>query len=78
LKAEHLFPFGFGCVGAAILFGIAGTVFWIWALVDCATKEPNEGSQKVVWIIVILLTHFLGAILYVLIRRPDRLREVGR
>jgi hypothetical protein len=31
-----------------------------------------------VWILVILLTHFLGAILYVLIRRPDRLREVGR
>jgi hypothetical protein len=75
----RIHPFApFGCVGAAILFGIAGTVFWIWALVDCATKEPNEGSSKVVWILVILLTHFLGAILYVLIRRPDRLREVGR
>jgi len=78
VRAHNLFPYGFGCVGAAILFGIAGTVFWIWALVDCATKEPNEGSQKVVWILVILLTHFLGALLYVLIRRPDRLREVGR
>jgi Phospholipase_D-nuclease N-terminal len=75
----RIHPFApFGCVAAAILFGIAGTVFWIWALVDCATKEPNEGSSKVVWILVIILTHFLGAILYVLIRRPDRLREVGR
>jgi len=70
--------FGIGCVLAAIAFGLAGTAFWIWALVDCATKEPNEGSQKVVWILVILLTHFLGALIYILVRRPDRLRQFGR
>jgi hypothetical protein len=72
----HFAPFG--CLGGAILLGIAGTVFWIWALIDCATKEPNEGNQKVVWILVIVFTHFLGALLYVLIRRPDRVRQFGR
>ena len=28
-----------------------GTIFWIWMLVDCATKESNQGSiqtQKMV------------------------------
>jgi hypothetical protein len=72
----HLAPFG--CFGGAILLGIVGTVFWIWALIDCATKEPNEGNQKIVWILVIVFTHFLGAVLYVLIRRPDRVRQFGR
>ncbi|HEY3202404.1 MAG TPA: PLD nuclease N-terminal domain-containing protein [Thermoanaerobaculia bacterium] len=74
----RLFPAGIGCLFAVILFGVAGTVFWIWALIDCATKEPNEWSGKVGWILIILLTHFLGALLYVLIRRPERLRQVGR
>jgi multisubunit Na+/H+ antiporter MnhB subunit len=72
----HLAPFG--CFGGVVLLAIAGTVFWIWALIDCATKEPNEGNQKVVWILVIVFTHFLGAVLYVLIRRPDRVRQFGR
>ncbi len=68
----------FGHLAVIVLFGIAGTIFWIWALVDCATKEPNEGSQKVVWILVIIFTHFIGAVLYVLIRRPQRVRELAR
>jgi len=72
----HAFPLG--CLGGVILLGIAGTAFWIWALIDCATREPNEEGAKVVWIVVILLTHFVGALLYVLIRRPDRLRRFGR
>jgi hypothetical protein len=76
MRIGHFAPFG--CIGGLILFGIAGTIFWIWTLVDCATKEPNEGNSKVVWILVIVFTHFFGALLYVLIRRPDRLREVGR
>jgi hypothetical protein len=63
-----------GCLLAVLAF----SVFWIWALVDCATKEPNEGNTKVVWILVIIFTHLLGALLYTLIRRPDRIRQFGR
>lgn len=74
---RHPGAYGVGCVLALILFGIAGTVFWIWALIDCATKEPNEGSSKVGWILAIVLLHFLGALLYVLVRRPDRVRQTG-
>jgi hypothetical protein len=74
----RLYPHPFGCVAALVLFGIAGTAFWVWALIDCATKEPNEDGQKVVWILVVAILHFLGALLYVLIRRPDRVRRFGR
>jgi len=75
-----LHPFGplaglpCGCGLAALAF----SVFWIWALVDCAMKEPSQGNDKVIWILVILFTHFIGALLYVLIRRPERIRLHGR
>ena len=59
------------------LIGILGTVFWIWMLIDCATKESNQGNDKIVWIIVISLTHFIGATIYFLVRRPTRMRELG-
>ena len=59
------------------LFGILGTVFWIWTLIDCATKESSQGNDKVVWILVIALTHVLGAAIYFLVRRPARIRETG-
>jgi hypothetical protein len=58
------------------LIGISGTILWIWMIIDCATKEP-QGTDKVVWILVILLTHFVGALIYLLVRRPKRIQEVG-
>lgn len=70
-----------GFVMIILLFlgiGALGTVFWIWMLVDCATKESDEGNDKLVWIIVIIFTHFLGALIYYLVRRPQRIEELGR
>lgn len=58
--------------------GVAGTVLWIWMLIDCATNEPAEGTDKLVWILVILFTHLLGALIYLLVRRPERRRVYGR
>ncbi len=61
----------FGC-------GILGTIFWIWMLVDCAINEPSEGNDKLVWILIIALTHLLGALLYYFIRRPQRMILTGK
>ena len=58
--------------------GIGGTVLWVWMLVDCATKEPSEGNDKIVWILVIVFTHFIGALIYLLARRPKRIQLYGR
>ena len=41
----------FGLLSLVFLaLGAVGTIFWIWMLVECATKEPPEGNDKVVWI----------------------------
>jgi hypothetical protein len=66
--------FGLLCFG----LGVLGTVFWIWMLVDCATKEPDIGNQKIVWVVIIALTHLIGATIYYFVRRPQRIAETGR
>jgi hypothetical protein len=57
---------------------IFATLFWIWVLIDCLTKESSEGNDKVVWTIVILFAPLLGALAYYFIRRPERVKTVGR
>jgi hypothetical protein len=60
-----------------LLVGLALVVFWIWMLVDCATKEPSQGNDKIVWILIIVFTHWIGALIYFLVRRPQRKKEFG-
>lgn len=71
IEALFIILIGFGC-------GILGTIFWIWMLIDCANNEPSEGNDKLVWILIIALTHLLGAMLYFFIRRPQRITLTGK
>ncbi len=57
---------------------IAATVFWIKMLIECATKEPDTGNTKLVWVVIIVFTHIIGALIYYVVRRPQRYAEVGR
>ena len=59
------------------LLALAATAFWIWMLVDCITNEPSEGNDKLIWALVILFAHGLGAIIYFMVRRPNRIENYG-
>ena len=61
-----LLPLAIACFG-----------FWIWTLIDCATNEPDTGNNKVVWIIIIVFAHIVGALIYCLCRRDRRIAEAG-
>jgi len=67
-------PFIFG--GGMILFillGILSFVLFLSSLID-AIQNPNlDPTSRIVWILVILLTNGLGAVLYLLIGRSRRL-----
>ena len=43
-------------------------------LVDCLKNEPSEGNDKIVWLLVIVFTKFIGAAIYYFVRRPARMR----
>jgi hypothetical protein len=63
---------------AFLFVGVFGLLVWVAALMDCAMNEPSQGNEKIVWIIIIVFTHLLGALLYLLLRRPRRIAETGR
>lgn len=73
---------GFGlvflCWGIGILASLAYAVFWVIALIDAATKEPSEGNDKLIWILVILLAQGIGPLIYWFVRRPQRIQQYGR
>jgi len=39
-------------------------VFWIWMIVDCATRKFKNDTDKIVWILVILFANLIGAVIY--------------
>jgi hypothetical protein len=57
------------------VLSLLAVVFWIWMLIDCATKEPSEGNEKIVWILIIVFLQAIGALIYFFVRRPTRIRE---
>ncbi len=56
-------------VGAVNLADLA---FWIWMIVDCTVHEPRGASNRPAWIVLIVLTHCVGAAIYFFARRPKR------
>jgi Na+/pantothenate symporter len=58
-----------------VVIGILGTIFWIWMLVDCLTKESNQGNGKVARAVVVAVTYLIGPAIYSFVRQPKRMAE---
>jgi Phospholipase_D-nuclease N-terminal len=67
----RLFPMGIQGIAAL------ASLFWIWVLVDCLTKESSEGNDKVAWSLFILAVPLIGALVYYFVRRPERVKALG-
>ena len=60
-----------GMAGLMIVFwiiGILATLFWIWMLIDVLTSAM-DGTDKILWFLVVFFLHFLGALIYFFVRR---------
>lgn len=75
---ESVFPFFLLLWILFALLGLAAAVFWIFMLIDCVTKEPSEGNDKLIWVLIILFANWIGALVYLLVRRPERIRQTGQ
>ena len=47
-----------------VAFGLASFVFWIWMIADCATNKSLDGTEKIIWLLVVIFLHLLGALIY--------------
>lgn len=55
-----------------ILLGVFGIILPIIALVDIVRNEFT-GSNKIIWVLIVLFFNFIGSILYFKIGRKQRL-----
>lgn len=69
-----LIPGIFGVLLLLLLapLGILIFAFWIWMLVDAIQNRGLSDGEKIAWVIAIIFTHFLGAMLYFFIGHPKR------
>jgi prolipoprotein diacylglyceryltransferase len=59
-------PFGLFSLGIFSIFFFLIValffIFWIWMLVDCVVKKKFD--DKLIWVLVLIFLHFIGALLY--------------
>ena len=58
-----------GILGIILVLLIIGLViflfiFWILMIVDAATRKFKSDTDKVVWILIIVFLHIIGALIY--------------
>ena len=58
--ALWLAPFILGIVAIIVL----SKVFWIYMLVDSIQHKYKDSNDKVVWVLVIIFTGIIGAMIY--------------
>ena len=60
------------------IFGVGIAVFWIWMLVEVLSKETDEDNSRLIWALVIVFTHAIGALIYLIVRRRERITKLGK
>ena len=54
------------------LIVLLASIFWLWMLVDCAMNPRLSDTEKIVWVLIVLFTHFIGAVVYFFVARPKK------
>jgi len=63
-----------GFVGLGFLaLGVLACIFWIWMLIHAITNRGLSGTEKIVWVLVIIFLHFIGALIYFFVGRSRAL-----
>ena len=62
-----------GCGVFGAILGLVTTVFWIWMIVDCVVSPQLTGTDKIVWLLVIIFLHIIGALIYYFVGRKRAL-----
>lgn len=51
-------------------FSLAMIAFWIWMLIHSIQNKGLTDSERIAWVLVIALLHWLGAVIYFFAGRP--------
>ena len=62
-------PFVAVFAGAIAIVAITVLIFWVWMLIDCAKRKFKNDAEKIVWVIVVALCNWFGALIYFIVIR---------
>ena len=71
-------PFAGALVGAWLIVMVLFVAFWIWMIVDAATRKFKNSVEKIVWLIVIVLGSWIGALVYYIVVRIMNPRGIAK
>lgn len=67
----------FAFSGLSVLLALIATAFWIWMIID-VVKAPKENfgseNEKLLWLLVVILVHWIGALIYFFVGRKESKR----
>jgi hypothetical protein len=63
---------GIVLIALLIVLGLAAFIFTIWMLIDAIRNPRLTAAMKIVWVLVILLLEFIGALIYFFVARSPR------
>ncbi|NDK56853.1 PLD nuclease N-terminal domain-containing protein [Pontibacter fetidus] len=79
LETTLLFIGGIGPIEVVLLllFAVVPFTLWLWAIIDLLLGNFSENTTKLIWLVVVAFIPFLGAILYLLIGRRQKVRTIN-
>ncbi len=65
--------FGFGSPAdlAILAVFLLPSIFWLVELIDVVRRRFPEPSTKIIWVLVVIFTHFIGALVYCFVGRKQ-------
>ncbi len=67
MRQFWFFPFALVLVFTMIALIIFVFAFWIWMIVDCAKRNFKNDLEKIIWIVIIAITSWVGALVYYIV-----------
>ncbi len=55
-----------------VIFFLLGTGLWLYALIDVLRSRFRNDSDKIIWVLVVILLQFLGAIIYLAVGKNQK------
>ncbi len=68
----------FSILTSVVAISVGASVFWIWILIEILTRETDENNTRLIWSLVVIFTRWLGALIYLFVRRHERINKLGR
>lgn len=57
--------------GFVVVLSLASLVFWIVEIIDAARRQWPDPNTKIIWLLVVVLLHGLGALIYYFAGKPS-------